>query len=139
VFDEAQNLSRDALEVLRFWNDNDRCYAPFPIGLIFVGNNEYSLAANGQGDSVISAAVADRALYLQTFAYDEVTDEDLAMVLAANGVADPAAIAMILRSFGARRSVRSLRRLLDFVGDLQVIAGGGAITAATVREALEFV
>jgi DNA polymerase III delta prime subunit len=44
VFDEAQNLSREALEVLRFWNDHDRCYSPFPIGLIFVGNNEFSLA-----------------------------------------------------------------------------------------------
>lgn len=139
VFDEAQNLSREAIEALRYWNDDDRCYAPFSVGLIFVGNSEFSLAANGQGDSVISAAVADRALYLQTFDYDEVTDEDLAMVLGANGVADPAATAMILRSFSTRRSVRSLRRLLDFVGDLQVIARGGVITAATVREALEFV
>ena len=37
VFDEAQNLSRQAIEALRYWNDTDRCYAPFPIGLIFVG------------------------------------------------------------------------------------------------------
>lgn len=132
-------MSREAIEALRYWNDDDRCYAPFSVGLIFVGNSEFSLAANGQGDSVISAAVADRALYLQTFDYDEVTDEDLAMVLGANGVADPAATAMILRSFSTRRSVRSLRRLLDFVGDLQVTAGCGVITAVTVREALELV
>ena len=26
MFDEAQNLSREAIEFLRYWNDADRCY-----------------------------------------------------------------------------------------------------------------
>ena len=59
------NLLRDALGVLRFWNDKDRCYSPFPIGLVFVGNNEFSLAPDSHGACVISAAVADRALYVE--------------------------------------------------------------------------
>ncbi len=65
VFDEAQNLSRQAIDALRYWNDTDRCYSPFPLGLIFVGNSEFSLEVDSLGQSVISAAVADRALYAQ--------------------------------------------------------------------------
>jgi hypothetical protein len=56
VFDEAQNLSREAIEVMRFWNDADRCYAPFPLGLVFVGNNEFSLQVDGDGQSPISSS-----------------------------------------------------------------------------------
>jgi hypothetical protein len=80
VFDEAQNLSREAIEAMRYWNDADRCYAPFPIGLIFVGNSEFSLAGGG-AESVISAAVADRALYVQKLGYDDVTDDDLRLFI----------------------------------------------------------
>lgn len=63
IFDEAQNLSREAIEVLRFANDLKGGYSPFPLGLIFVGNNEFILKSDGRGQSVLSAAVADRALY----------------------------------------------------------------------------
>lgn len=139
VFDEAQNLSREAIESLRYWNDADRCYAPFPLGLVFVGNNEFSLSGSGPQDSVISAAVADRALYLQTLDYEDVTDDDLRLYLDANADVEPAAAALILRSFRAPHSPRSLRRLADLLADLADFTGGGAITLEDVRRHLDLV
>lgn len=136
VFDEAQNLSREAIEVLRFWNDADRCYAPFPIGIIFVGNNEFALAGSS-AESVISAAVADRALFLQTLDYDDVTDDDLRLVLDAHGRLDDAAVGAILRSFGGSRPIRSLRRLIDILEELEAFSSGGRITGALVRQVLQ--
>jgi hypothetical protein len=136
VFDEAQNLSREAIEVLRFWNDADRCYAPFPIGLIFVGNNEFALAGSAT-ESVISAAVADRALYLQSLDYDDVTDDDLRMVLDAHGGLDEGAVAALVRSFGGSRPIRSLRRLIDILEELEVVSVGGRITVPLVRQILQ--
>lgn len=137
VFDEAQNLSRDAIDGLRYWNDPDRCYAPFPLGLVFVGNSEFSLAGNSAGDSVISAAVADRALYLQTLDYADVTDDDLELFIEAHHELDPNALAAIVRSFRGPRSLRSLRRVGDLLEELREIAGGSPISAETVRHALE--
>jgi DNA polymerase III delta prime subunit len=93
VFDEAQNLSREAIEALRYWNDPDRCYAPFPVGLIFVGNNEFSLPGSGATDTVISAAAADRALYLHTLGYSDVTDDDLELFIDSRCTCEPAALA----------------------------------------------
>jgi hypothetical protein len=138
VFDEAQNLSRRAIELMRYWNDNDRCYAPFPIGLVFIGNNEFSLQVDNSGQSAISAAVADRALYVEAFDYPDLTDEDLRMVIERQGVTEPAAIAAIVRMFRGPRSVRSLRRVLGFIEELEDIAEGRPVTSHTVRQALEF-
>jgi hypothetical protein len=137
VFDEAQNLSREAIDGLRYWNDPDRCYAPFPLGLVFVGNSEFSLAGSSAGDSVISAAVADRALYLQTLEYADVTDDDLELFIEAQGALDPTALAAIVRAFRGPRSLRSLRRVGDLLDELREIAGRHSITAETVRQALE--
>lgn len=137
VFDEAQNLSREAIDGLRYWNDGDRCYAPFPIALVFVGNNEFSLGGSSACDSVISAAVADRALYLQTFEYDDVTDDDLSLFIEAHRDLDAGAVAAVMRSFRTPRAVRSLRRVGDFLIELDGLADGGAVTAETVRQALQ--
>ncbi len=136
VFDEAQNLSRAAIDVLRYWSDADRCYAPHPIGLVFVGNNEFALASTKGEDSVISAAIADRALYIQSFDYDELTDSDLAMVIEARGVSDPAAAFALMNAFGGPRAVRSLRRISDLIDELREEAGSSAITADLVRQVL---
>lgn len=133
VFDEAQNLSREAIDALRYWNDADRCYAPFPIGLVFVGNNEFSLAGASASQSVISAAVADRALYLQSFEYDDVVDDDLELFIEARGEFERDAVAAIVRSFRGTRSPRSLRRLGDLLDDLIHLADGAAVTAGDVR------
>lgn len=137
VFDEAQNLSKKAIDALRYWNDADRCYAPFQVGLIFVGNQEFSLEGATAAESVISAAVADRALYLQTFDYQDVTDDDLMLFIEARCDLDPHALAAVLRSFKTPRALRSLRRVDDLLADLDDIAEGGPITAETVRHALE--
>jgi hypothetical protein len=137
VFDEAQNLSREAIDGLRYWNDPDRCYAPFPVALVFVGNNEFSLGGATASESVISAAVADRALYLQTFDYDDVTDDDLALFIETQRDLEPSALTAIVRSFKTPRAQRSLRRVSDLLDDLDEIAGGAAVTAETVRQALE--
>jgi hypothetical protein len=137
VFDEAQNLSRQALEAMRFWNDKDRCYAPFPFGLIFVGNSEFSLAPDTEGASVISAAVADRALYVQGLTYEDVSDQDLRMLLEARGLADAGAQSMILRSLRTPRAVRSLRRVIDMLEEIEALAGSEPITAAVVRQVMQ--
>jgi hypothetical protein len=136
VFDEAQNLSREAIEALRYWNDADRCYAPFSMGLIFVGNNEFALAGGADG-SVISAAVADRALYLQTLDYDDISDDDLRLFIEAQVEIEPAALSLILRAFGAQRSPRSLRRLDDLLSELSVTSDGAAISTNDVQIHLE--
>ncbi len=137
VFDEAQNLSRQAIEALRYWNDPDRCYGPFPLGLVFVGNSEFSLAQTSPGGSVISDAVADRALYIQTLEYDDLTDDDIRLFVEANDVIDPGAVATILRSFRGARSIRSLRRVRDLIDDLRAAARGQPITRDTVLDVLE--
>lgn len=139
VIDEAQNLSREAIDALRYWNDQDRCYAPFPVGLVFVGNNEFSLGADQIGASVISAAVADRALYIQSLNYDELTDDDIGLFIDAKGLTDPGAASAILRCFRGPRAIRSLRRVNDLVDDLVDLAGSGIVTAETVRAALNYV
>ena len=136
VFDEAQNLSREAIDGLRYWNDADRCYAPFPVALVFVGNNEFSLSGAAT-DSVISAAVADRALYLQAFDYDDVTDDDLTLFIESRLELAPAALSAVLRSFKAPRALRSLRRVEDLLDQLGELAGRGEVGAETVRQALE--
>jgi DNA transposition AAA+ family ATPase len=136
VFDEAQNLSRAAIEVLRYWNDGDRCYAPFPLGLVFVGNNEFALRSDGREESAISAAVADRALHVQALEYDDVTDSDLEMFLQARGLADASAVGTVLRYFRTTRVPRSLRRLEDLLDDVMDLADGRPVTGPVVQEAL---
>lgn len=136
VIDEAQNLSRAAIEALRYWNDPDRCYAPFSLGLIFVGNNEFSLAGSGSGETVISAAVADRALYVQTLGYEDLSDEDLQLFISSGWSCEPAALNALVRSFRGPRSLRSLRRVADLLDDLRDLAGGRVIGAENVRRHL---
>ncbi|MDZ4372190.1 MAG: ATP-binding protein [Phenylobacterium sp.] len=136
VFDEAQNLSREAIEALRFWNDRDRCYAPFPVGLIFVGNSEFSLATKSGPDNVISAAVADRALYIQTLVYDDVADDDLELFIEARCVLQPGALAAVVRAFRGPRSLRSFRRLADLIDNLTEGARGAPISVEDVRRHL---
>jgi len=136
VFDEAQNLSREAIEGLRYWNDSDRCYAPFPLGLVFVGNNEFSLAGVSTTDSVISAAVADRALYIQTLEYDDVADQDLELFIQSKCELEPGALAALVRAFRGPRSLRSLRRVGDLIDDLTGEADGTSISVDDVRRHL---
>ncbi len=139
VFDEAQNLSREAIEALRYWNDTDRCYAPFPLGLVFVGNNEFSLQTDLDGRSVISAAVADRALYVQTFDYSDVTDDDIRLYLEAKGIVDDIALNTLIRHLNERHASRSFRRTQDLVEELIEAACGKPVNVELVRDMLALV
>jgi DNA polymerase III delta prime subunit len=133
VFDEAQNLSRHAVDALRYWNDPDRCYGPFPIGVIFIGNNEFALKADRSGTSVISAAVADRALYHESFDYSAVKASDLELFVRSRGIAEPNAVAALVRRYSGPRVARSLRRLSDDIDELFDEADGSPVTLATVK------
>ena len=132
VFDEAQNLSRNAIECLRYWNDRDRCYGPFPIGLVFVGNNEFALKADKSGTSAISAAVADRSLYIERFEYADLSNADLRLFLSAKGIGDPGALDALMKHFSTPRVPRSLRQVLRVALDVLDEAAGDPVTAAHV-------
>lgn len=114
VFDEAQYLSRDAIEMLRFWNDADRTITPFPIGLAFIGNSEFVLEDNPSGQSILSGAVRSRALFVEALSYEDVIDDDISSFLRDCGPYDEDAILFMLRYFRrarVRRDFRSLARL----------------------------
>ena len=102
VFDEGQYLSREAIEMLRYWNDEDRTATPFPVGLIFVGNSEFALAEDGSGQSVLSGAVRSRALFVESLEYDDVTDDDIVGLLTSRGAYDPDAVSLVLFYFRQR-------------------------------------
>lgn len=122
IFDEAQNLSREAIEMLRYLNDGDTGYAPVTIALAFLGNNEFSLAVNADGGCVLTDAVRDRAGPPELLSYDHVTDDDLSLFIDANCEITADAMALVIRYF-ARRPDRSIRRVADVVAELVDEAG----------------
>jgi hypothetical protein len=137
VFDEAQNLSRDAIETLRYWNDEDRCFAPFSIGLVFVGNSEFALSPGKGGKSVISGAVADRARYIESFDYSSVENDDLRLILAAHGITDARIVAAVIAHYATGRQSRSLRSLVDYkIPLMKDLAGDQPIQIHHAQEAL---
>lgn len=136
VFDEAQYLSKQAIEMLRYWNDRDRTAMPFPVGLIFVGNNEFALQENLNGESVLSGAVRSRLMFEVPLAYTHVNDDDLAQFARSRGVDDPDAIADFVRFFSQprmKRDLRSAERLLQACRD---DAGENPVTREIVQSIL---
>jgi len=136
VFDEAQYLSSDAIEMLRFWNDPDRTVAPFPIGLIFIGNSEFALEEKAGGQSVISGAVRSRALFIETLGYEDVLDEDIATFIKSRGTYDNEAIALLLSHFRQRRVRRDFRNFIRLDDALQRRAQGAPVSATMVSSVL---
>lgn len=136
IFDEAQNLSRDAIEMLRFWNDGDRTAMPYPVGLIFVGNNEFALQAGASGESVISGAVRSRLLWEDDLSYGNVSDLDLTLFAQSRGIIDPGAIAEFLRFFSQRGRSRDLRQAEMRATHLKRLAGENPVTAELARSIL---
>jgi len=136
IFDEAQYLSREAIEMLRYWNDGDRCTTPFPVGLVFVGNNEFSLQEDMSGHSAISGAVRSRALFIEPLDYTDVTDTDLVLFAQSRGIGDAAAIAAIVAHYSAPRAKRDLRNVERLLATLQRRAAGQPVTRQIVQSFL---
>lgn len=134
VFDEAQYLAREALDELRYWNDQPDDGVPIKLGLIFVGNHELSLKVDDEGKTVISRAVGDRARFIEALDYSEITNDDLAMFTRSRGIDEPEAVTAIVRHFSAPRAIRSLRRVADFIEDVELFADGKPITAQMILE-----
>lgn len=136
IFDEAQYLSRAAIEMLRYWNDPDRTTMPFQIGLVFVGNNEFALAASNGGASILSDAVRDRLLYSEQLGHANLSDDDMAKVAATRGLTDIGAVKAILAHLSAARIKRSLRQLDRLIVKCTRFANGAPVTAALVTQVL---
>ena len=137
IFDEAQYLSRDAIELIRFWNDGDSSTTPFPVGLIFVGNNEFSLEEDTYGQSTISGAVRSRALFIEPLDYSDISDQDLVLFAQSRGVADAGAIAEIVRYYSSPRIKRDLRNVERLLASLKRRANGAAVCSSIVHEFLQ--
>lgn len=138
VFDEAQRLTNGAIDALRDWNEpHYYCAGTFPIGMIFVGNNELSLEAGRGGASILDEGMQDRLLYRDRLTYDDVERADLERFARAHGIDDDGAVAAIGAAFAGPQTQRSFRRLSDFLDEVRDEAGGGAVTRDTVRAILE--
>ncbi|WP_380940107.1 AAA family ATPase [Sphingomonas floccifaciens] len=139
VFDEAQRLTNGAIDALRDWNEpHGFCAGHFPIGLIFVGNNELSLEAKGSGMSILDEGMQDRLLYRERFSYDDVEREDVERFVRAWGITDEGAIDAIGSAFGSQNAQRSFRRLADFLDEVRDQSGGNPVTREVVRTVLTF-
>lgn len=136
IFDEAQYLSKDAIDTLRFWNDGDRPSTPIPVGLIFVGNNEFALAEDATGESVLSGAVRSRLLFEVPLAYSHVSTADLTLFAQSRGIVDADALDEFVSYFSNPRVKPDLRRVERSLGQCRRHAGDGPISQAVVREIL---
>jgi hypothetical protein len=138
IFDEAQYLSREAIEMLRYWNDTDRTTTPIPVAIVFIGNNEFSLEEDSAGQSVISGAVRSRAFFIEPLDYADITDQDLILFAQSRGVTDAGAIAEIVRYYSSPRISRDLRHVERILATLSRRSNGAPVTAATVHEFIPF-
>lgn len=143
IFDEAQYLSREAIEMLRYWNDRDRTTTPFPVGLIFVGNNEFAMAENLGGESVLTGAVRSRLLFEEPLSYDHLDDADLTLFCQSRGISEAGAISRLVAHFGktegrGRRPApkKDLRAVERLIVTLHRRAGEAPVTAAVVDAVL---
>ena len=138
VFDEAQRLTNGAIDALRDYSEpHYLCRGTFPIGMIFVGNNELSLQASNGGASILDEGKADRLLYRDRLTYDDIERADLELFIRSMGVNDDSAITGIINVFsGNHRAQPSLRKVGDFIDELRDEAMGEPVTAATVRKVL---
>lgn len=136
IFDEAQYLSRDAIEMLRYCNDTDRTTTPFPVGLVFVGNNEFALKEDGSGESPISGAVRSRALFIEELEYADVTDTDLILFAQSRGVSNAAALSAFVAHFSKPKVKRDLRNADRLLSAIRRRAGDGTITDQLINSVL---
>lgn len=133
VFDEAQRLTNAALDALRGYNEpHYHCAGTFPLGMIFVGNNELSLEDRG-GGSILDEGMRDRLLYAARIGYSLVTPDDIKSFAQSLGIADKGALTMIARRFSGERIPRSFRQIERFVDECRDEACGAPVTAEIVN------
>ncbi|MEZ5743418.1 MAG: hypothetical protein R3D89_06755 [Sphingomonadaceae bacterium] len=134
-FDEAQRLTNGAIDALRDYNERHYlCRGTFPIGMIFVGNNELSLQASNGGTSILDEGMADRLLYRDRLTYDDVERADVERFARSLGLSDEGAIAAIVQFFFANGGQqRSFRRVADLIDELRDEALDNPISIETVR------
>lgn len=137
VFDEAQYLSRDFIDMIRFWSDEDNSYGPFPLSFLLVGNTELLLQPDDGGRTHISRAIGDRLLHSHTFEYSDVTDDDLRLYADDRAHVSEEVMAFILEEYRRPGAIRSFRPLRDALDDALADADGGEITLDMMREALD--
>lgn len=134
VIDEAQNLAREAIEQLRYLNDAESNFSPFPVGLVLIGNNEFALEANRYGESVISDAVGSRALEIKQLGYGDLVAEDFRLIIGAKldftDEALEAAVAYLMRQ--RARSLRAASHLCIDLTERAAASGAATIDTATV-------
>lgn len=137
LIDEAQFLSRDAIELTRFMNDPVRTHAPFPVSFVFVGNDEEALSPGTRGESLISAAVADRSLFIERLGYKNLLDADLAAYVRSIGVDCQDAANLIIRLLQRKLASRSLRTVRKEVDSIREFAGDRPVTVQVVKDYYE--
>jgi DNA transposition AAA+ family ATPase len=130
IFDEDQNLSPEAIEAMRFWNDAAERDLQ-PLGLVFLGNHQFRLESGADGPSFLSAAVRSRTPYRKTFSYHDLTDDDLTLVIEARGVVDPTTVGLLLSRCRANPINRDLRELGRELEGLREDRPGEPVTAET--------
>lgn len=138
VFDEAQRLTNGAIDALRDYNEpHYRCRGAFPLGMIFVGNNELSLKIASDGTSILDAGMGDRLRYSDRLTYDDVERQDIELYVRSLGIEDDGAVNAIVSAFyGPFADQRSFRRIGDLVEELIDEALDEPITRETVRAVL---
>jgi type II secretory pathway predicted ATPase ExeA len=143
IIDEAQGLHPDALSELRFLLDANSKRGRAALGLVIVGNSEFSLKVH-QGDSPLSMAIADRLLFMIEYTYHHVTDSDVRQFIDAYRrfkTVEPEAIDLVIAnldtllpkvSMKSQRSYRNIDKILDAI---LVGADGGPLNAPAFRRA----
>ena len=131
VFDEAQTLHEDSIDMLRHWNDGSE--EMHGVGIVFVGNHDFRIDGDDKGPSFLKPAVRSRASFMRSFSYSDLTDDDLTLIADAKADFAPDGMKAFLAYARRRHTNRDLRPLTRDLDDLAADAEGGTITDATVR------
>ena len=132
VFDEAQTLHEDSIDMLRHWNDGSE--EMHGIGIVFVGNHDFRIDGDAKGPSFLKPAVRSRASFMRTFSYSDLTDDDLTLIADAKADFAPDGMQAFLTYARRRHTNRDLRPLTRDLDDLALEAEGRTITDGTVRK-----
>jgi len=132
IYDEAQYLSRSAIDYLRYWNDVDQTITPFPVSLAFIGNPDFALD-DSYGESVISGALESRADPAFKLNYGYVLDDDLKRFIHSRNIVDPKIVNSLIAYCSQHPKGRDLRQLDRKIFRILQRADGGEVTPEIVN------